>query len=344
MRDGNIVIVKGDEVASLLNGRELDLIREVRNAYEAHASGQSNLPHSTFLYFPDDSRSRIIALPAFLGADFQVAGVKWVASFPGNIEEGIDRASAVVILNSTTTGRPDAIIEASYINAKRTAASAALAAQTLSRGTAVDCVGMLGCGFINFEIIRFLKVTFPDINRLVIFDLDMKRAGQFKKKCLETFGPLEINIVDDAASALSASTIVSVATTASKPHIHDLSYCAPGTTILHISLRDFSPEVILPNDNVVDDIDHVCRAQTSLHLTEQLTGNRDFIRCSLADVTLGRARPKRDENAISIFSPFGLGILDMAVAKLVRNLAIENGQGITIDSFLPNSWCMISDG
>jgi len=69
-------ILKGDDVASLLRSREPDLIRIVRKAYEAHACGLSDLPYSTFLHFPDDPKNRIIALPAYLGSYFQVAGVK----------------------------------------------------------------------------------------------------------------------------------------------------------------------------------------------------------------------------------------------------------------------------
>ena len=338
MRDGDILILKGNEVASLLDGRELNLIQAVRDAYVAHANGQSYLPHSTFVYFPDDPRSRIIALPAYLGFDFRVAGVKWVASFPANLERGLDRASAVMILNSTTSGRPDAIIEASYINAKRTAASAALAAQLLREGEPPDTVAVLGCGFVNFEIVRFLKVAFPGISRLVIFDLDPSRAAQFKRKCLKTFGPLEVDVAAEMAQALSASPLVSFATTAAKPHLNDLLCCAPGTTILHISLRDLAPEVILANDNVVDDVDHVCRAQTSIHLAEQAVGHRNFIRCTLADIAMGKAPARRDGCGISIFSPFGLGVLDLAVGQFVRGLALESRRGSIISSFLPNSW------
>jgi ornithine cyclodeaminase len=338
MRDDDILILTGDEVASLLASREPDLIQITRNAYEAHARGLSSLPHSTFLNFPDNPRNRIIALPAYLAAEFQVAGVKWVASFPDNLDRGLDRGSAVVILNSTSSGRPIAIIEASHINAKRTAASAALAAQTLREGERVECVAAIGCGFVNFETIRFLKTVFPDLSKLTIFDLDPNRAIQFKQKCLKSFGLVEVTIVDRIEKALSASPLISLATTAAKPHISDLSCCVPGATILHISLRDLSPEVILACDNIVDDADHVCRAQTSVHLAEQLTGGRDFIRCSLADITMGKNTPKKDATSISIFSPFGMGILDIAVSKFVSHLAMESGQGTTISSFLPDSW------
>jgi len=338
MDDGNIAILRGAEVCAVLGGRELELVQVVRTAYETHGDGDSSLPHSTFLRFPGQPQDRIIALPAYLGGECQVAGIKWVSSFPENLNVGLDRASAVLILNSPQTGRPEAVLEGSVISAKRTAASAALAAQCLLSSKKVGRVGMIGCGLINFEIARFLVAVFPEMETFALFDKVEARAKQFADKCKRTFDKVQVEIATDVAAVLCSSPLISFATTASAPYVSELRECPPGSAILHISLRDLSPDVILTCDNVVDDVDHVCRAQTSVHLAEQLVGRRNFIRCTLADILKGRAPARNGSETVSVFSPFGLGVLDLAVGKLARDLALQQGLENVIGSFLPHAW------
>src|SRR5688572_1561774 len=231
MRDGDITILRGSEVRAVLAGRELELIQAVRTAYETHGDGDSSLPHSTFLPFPGQPRNRIIALPAYLGGPSPIAGVKWVSSFPDNLRLGVDRASAVVILNSAETGRPEAILEGSVISAKRTAASAALAAQCLVSGSKAGRIGIIGCGLINFEIARFLLAVFPKAESFMLFDNDEARAKQFANK--KIFDGLGVEIAKDAQAVLRNCPLISIATTAPTPHIGELRECPRGGAILH---------------------------------------------------------------------------------------------------------------
>jgi ornithine cyclodeaminase len=339
MHTSDILILRGDEVRLLLDGQEAAILSSVRRAYEIHGSGESFVPHSTFLSFPNGNSNRIIALPAYLGDEFDTAGIKWISSFTGNLSLGLERASAVVILNSMSTGRPETILEGSVISAKRTAASAALAAVSLHDDPDETRVGLIGCGSINFEIVRFLRTVFPRLTELVIYDLDRARSEQFGARCEAELRVKSLEIESEIDQVFRKCSLVSLATTASQPHISNLP--AETRTILHISLRDLAPEIILQADNVVDDADHVCRARTSLDLAAQLTGNRDFIRCSLGEVLTGKAQPRAGAGSTTIFSPFGLGILDLAVSKLVRDLAQASDSGTVVPSFLPESWTQV---
>lgn len=335
MGEDEILIIKGHEVERLLLGREVSIVESIRAAYELHGQGKSSLPHSVFLRFPEHEQNRIIALPAYLGGDFNLPGIKWVSSFPANTKAGMNRASAIIVLNSAATGRPNAFLEGSWISAKRTAASAALAAQQLISSQTVVATGIIGCGLINFEVVRFLQALNLSSESVIVFDTDPARAETFRQKCADQFPLLRVEISTGSDYVLANCNVVSIATTATKPHLLDVSACRPGAVLLHISLRDFSPAVILSCENIVDDVDHVCRAQTSIHLAEQQVGNRDFITGTLPDLLLGKSHERSAASTITIFSPFGLGILDLALAALTRDLALEQEVGQTIENFQP---------
>lgn len=336
MRDCDILALSSVDIAELLSGKELEIVHIVQKAYEAHGKGETSLPHSTFLRFPHDASNRIIALPAFLDGPIRSAGVKWISSFPGNIAQGMDRASAVLVLNSTVTGRASAIMEGSLISAKRTAASAALAARILQPNA--DVAGFIGCGPINFEISCFLSATCPGIRTFVVHDLDRGRAEVFKERCLAQDSSVNVIVAETREQVFKSASVISFATSAGKPHVHDLQTCAPASLVLHVSLRDLAPEVILSADNVVDDLDHVCRAQTSIHLAEQKVGHRNFVRCTLPEILNGAASPRRDNSSLVIFSPFGLGILDIALGQYVFQECVRRRKGTVLSSFLPESW------
>jgi ornithine cyclodeaminase len=92
--------------------------------------------------------------------------------------------------------------------------------------------------------------------------------------------------------------------------------------------------VILASQNIVDDVDHCLKAGTSLHLTETAMGNRDFISGTLVDVLNKKCTL---DDRTRIFSPFGLGVLDLAVGDLVLKTAIASNSAIAFPEFFSNS-------
>src|SRR6266478_6387242 len=169
--DFELSIINGKTVFDIIRAHRDECIGIVREAYLAHADGQSVNPDSYFLRFPGKPDCRIIALPAYLGDGFHVAGLKWIASYPGNVQRGFPRASAVLVLNSYETGYPLAILESSIISAARTAASAVLAAHWLSgQSCRAHSLGIVGTGFIARYVYDFLVDTGWAIEEVRLYD------------------------------------------------------------------------------------------------------------------------------------------------------------------------------
>src|SRR5699024_3378742 len=70
----------------------------------------------------NNKHNRIIAMPAYVGSPFHVSGIKWISSFPDNVQHGLPRAHSVVILNDADTGAPTTLILTPTISIMRTAA------------------------------------------------------------------------------------------------------------------------------------------------------------------------------------------------------------------------------
>ncbi len=306
--DFALSIINGQTVSDIIRTHRDECVEIVRGAYLAHADGHSVNPDSHFLRFPDKPDCRIIALAAYLGDGFEVAGLKWIASYPGNVQRGFPRASAVLVLNRYDTGYPFAILESSVISAARTAASAALAAFWLGgRERRAHSLGIVGTGFIARYLYDFLIDTGWAIEEVRLYDRLPRESEKFR----------------DTVCRLEEHRAVTV--------VPDTGQLVHNPLVLHISLRDLAPEILLRSQNVVDDVDHVMKANTSPHLAEQQTGNRSFVTGTLADIMLGRRSVDRSRPII--FSPFGMGILDVAVGKWVYDQAVAGGRDLRLADF-----------
>ncbi|MET3934505.1 2,3-diaminopropionate biosynthesis protein SbnB [Arthrobacter sp. OAP107] len=325
-------VIPGAQVQEVLSGREKQLVELVEQTYRTHAAGDSVNPPSYFLRFPDRPTARIIALPASIGGDIGVDGIKWVSSFPDNVTSGIPRASAVLILNDPATGYPFACMESSIISASRTAASAAAAADWLSRGRRRPrSIGFFGVGLIARYIHTFLDATGWTFDDIGVFDLSGESAEGFKGYLERSGTPARVTVHNGPEQLIRNSDLVVFATIAGQPHVHEVAWFDHNPLVLHVSLRDLAPEILLASTNILDDVDHCLKAETSAHLVEQMAGNRDFVDGTLADVMEGKVSPADDRPIV--FSPFGLGVLDLAVGKYIYDELARSGQLGVIDDF-----------
>lgn len=324
------VVVTAPEIRRCIEGARSKCVDIVRQAYLDHHAGRSALPHSSFLRLPGRPRDRIIGLPGYLGGETETAGIKWISSWPGNKEHGRPRASAVLILNETQTGLPFACLESSVISATRTAASAVLAAEVLAGGRVAASIGFVGAGLIAEHVRLFYRELDWSVREYRIFDVEPETARAFAAR-LAADGDSDVSVCANAAELFESCDIIVIATVAATPHLVDPALLTTRPIIVHLSLRDLAPELILAAQNVVDDVDHVMREATSMHLAERLAGHRDFVAGDIGAVLRGDL--VRDPERACVFSPFGLGVLDLAIGRWAYETVRDAGGGITIDGF-----------
>jgi ornithine cyclodeaminase/alanine dehydrogenase-like protein (mu-crystallin family) len=238
--------------------------------------------------------------------------------------------SAMLVLNDDDTGYPFACMESSIIRTVRTAALAALAADWLSRDRQRPVrLGFVGLGLIARHVHTYLVATgwrFEDVAgydpaacQTIGFRSYVERRGGRVRSCAS------------AQEVIEGADMVVFATVAGQPHVHDPAWFAHNPVVLHVSLRDLAPEVILSSANVTDDTELCLNADTSPHLAERQAGNRDFLCGTLFDVMTGVVTVPPDRPVV--FSPFGLPALDLAVGKHVYNEVRASGNLSVVDGF-----------
>ena len=243
----------------------------------------------------------------------------------------------MLILNDHDTGYPFACLESSIISATRTAASAAVAADWLcasrdGRGRPRPSrVGFFGVGLIARYIHTYLAGTGWTFDEIGVHDLSAGSAAGFRGYLEQSGVTGRITVHQNAEQLIRSSDLVVFATIAGEPHVSDLSWFEHNPLVLHVSLRDLTPQILLASTNIVDDVEHCLKASTSPHLAEQLTGSRDFLAGTLDDVMAGRVTVPAGRPAV--FSPFGLGVLDLAVGKYVYDEVARSGELHVIDDF-----------
>jgi len=269
-----------------------------------------------------DLRNRIIAMPAFVGGDINMAGIKWIASFPGNIEKGIPRAHSVVVLNKADTGEPLAIICTPLLSIIRTASVSGLVISRFekTRDRKGLKIGIIGFGPIGRHHLKMCLALLKDrISIVVVHDIRPVDLSAFA----EYAGMLKV--VEKWEDAYLDADILITCTVSSEPYIDKQP--KPGSLHLNVSLRDYKTEVYpwFNHAVIVDDWDEVCRERTDIERMHLEAGLQKEDTHSIIDVICGDQMDKYDPEQPVLFNPMGMAVFDVAIGTFYYN-ALANGK------------------
>ena len=137
----------------------------------------------------EELHGRIMAMPAYIGGEFDVAGLKWIPSVPDNpARNGLPRANALVLLTDRATGLPLAVMDGTVVSAMRTGAVTGVALRHLADpGTEVAC--LLGAGVLAHTQLAALRVVLPGLREVRVFDPVTERCRRFCDRARAQDGP-----------------------------------------------------------------------------------------------------------------------------------------------------------
>ncbi|MFD0959848.1 2,3-diaminopropionate biosynthesis protein SbnB [Paenibacillus chungangensis] len=290
------------------------LLQEIEEAVRLLDNGDCAQPLKPYLRY-GDPRNRIIAMPAYVGGAVHTAGLKWIASFPDNLRQGLPRAHSVTILNDADSGAPFALLHGALVSAVRTAAVSGVMLRRyadIHPAPAALRIGIIGWGPIGRLHLEMCAALFPDaVSQVLIHDI--------RPVDLELVPPSLQAVTSIADSWLSLYRQCSVVITCTASHSRYVNVPPrPGSLLLHVSLRDYEAEALQSVAHiVVDDWTEVCRENTDIEQLHLLHGLKEEDTLSLRDVVCRNALSVvlTDPGKESVlFAPMGMAVFDIAVA------------------------------
>ncbi|WP_214749433.1 2,3-diaminopropionate biosynthesis protein SbnB [Exiguobacterium sp. s189] len=276
-------------------------------------------PIKPYLDF-NNPQNRIIAMPARVGNDRDgIAGIKWIASFPDNLNKGIPRANSLTVLNDTDTGQVLSIINTSVISSIRTASvTGSVMKDYFGKEESTGLTGLIiGYGPIGQRHLSMISEMFSErFDRIYIYDkyrVDEEKIPENIKS--------KVRIVSNYEDGFELSDVVITCTTSSKGYIKT----APkkGSFHLNVSLRDYDTSMQKYFDVIIVDLwDEVCRANTDIELMSQYNGLSKENVIEIPDVKFIDYK-----NKTTFFNPMGMASFDIKIGELFYKHAKKNSIG-----------------
>ncbi|HSB71379.1 MAG TPA: ornithine cyclodeaminase family protein [Candidatus Methylomirabilis sp.] len=301
-----------------------EIITAVEAVFREKAEGRVEMPAKIGIHPIPDAYLR--AMPAYVHS-VPVAGVKWVAKFNDNPSLGLPTISGLLILNDPATGLPRAVMDCTWITAKRTGAASAVAAKYLARSDA-ERLTVIGCGVQGRSHLEAMLVQFPGIRRVVAYDQRPAALTRYVQEMQARRG-VSVRAATDCESAVREADILVTATEILKqprPVIRP-EWIRPGACCMPIDFdAQFTPEAVRAMDLFYTD-DTV---QMEYYRGLGYFDNLPDVQGELGEVVAGRKPGRTGPTQRTLCMPLGLAIEDMVTAFRVYERARAQGIGVRL--------------
>ncbi len=194
---------------------------------------------------------RFMAMPAYLGGRFNMAGCKWYGSNRENIKKGLPRSILMVTLNDPDTGAPVAYMSGNLISSMRTGAVPGVGVKYLANPDS-EVVGVIGCGVINRACVTAIKDACPNLKLAKIYDVIPQSAENMSKYIQKVFPDMKTVITKSIEETVRDADIITSATSGSaKPFIDD-HWLKPGVLLSLPAEMEVPKEFILKARKIID--------------------------------------------------------------------------------------------
>ncbi|NOZ50464.1 MAG: ornithine cyclodeaminase [Chloroflexi bacterium] len=318
-------------------------MHDLERVFRLHAAGDTTLPEKIVMGWQEapanEQANHINIMPGYAGGDMQALGLKVIASFPRNpYQHDLPRASALVILHDTQTGLPLAVMDDTLISAMRTGAATGVATRWLARPD-VQRVGLIGAGVQCRTQLMAVKVARPSIQEGALFDIRRPRAEAFVAEMNQRLD-LELRVADSAEEVVRQAEVLVTATTTVHP-IVEHGWLTPGSFYAHVSGYECEYDVIRHADKIIVDdwqqVKHRMYSTVALMWRDGLFTDED-IYAELGAIVSGQKPGRENKTEITLFSPIGLGLHDLAVAQRIYRAAQAQGIGQQVKLWDKPQW------
>jgi len=325
-------------------------------------AGPNNDSHGAMITFPEESPfptmpkptedRRLMAMPAYLGGNFQTSGVKWYSSNTANREKGLPRSILTMILNDIDTGAPLAYMSANLLSAYRTGAIPGVGARHLARKNS-KVIGLLGPGVMGKTTVAAFIAACPKVDTIKVRGRGQKNIDTFIAWVKETFPQITtIQTVDSIEAVVRDSDLVTfcnsgqVGDPATYP-IVKREWVKPGAFLAmpaSCSLDDameqsdvrkvldntglyeaWYSEVPKPAHNVIPLVGMRC-----MDMIDEAKLTHDELE-DLGKIVSGGAPGRQNDEEIIILSVGGMPVEDVAWATVVYRNALAKGIGVKLN-------------